>query len=201
MALRRRALAFDLIGVATFNTINKYHQALAQRLQEPPPPGYSKVSLQQLIRADRAVFLRASELTATLKRSAGGQLPLDSILSTILLDPSVAYHLLPLPLSSSSSAESAREGKRPGSDAGAMRGAKDPEIRQEARRSRSCQEDQFRSTQRAYVQASCIRPPKVTGFAGALICHVGAPMPKCARGLRLCAEPGCLKPHSLQQHS
>ena len=35
MALRRRALAFDLIGVATFNTINKYHQALAQRLQEP----------------------------------------------------------------------------------------------------------------------------------------------------------------------
>ena len=34
MALRRRALAFDLIGVASFNTINKYHQALAQRLQE-----------------------------------------------------------------------------------------------------------------------------------------------------------------------
>ena len=125
MALRRRALAFDLIGVASSNTINKYHQALAQRMQEPPPPGYSKVSLQQLIRADRAVFLRAAELTTTLKRNSGGQLPLDNILSAILLDPSVAYHLLPLPVSGSSSAETSKDGKRPGPDASAsQRGAK-----------------------------------------------------------------------------
>ena len=71
------------------------------------------------------MFLRASELTTTLKRSAGGQLPLDNILSTILLDPAVAYHLLPLPVSSSSGAESSKEGKRLGSDASAaQRGAK-----------------------------------------------------------------------------
>ena len=154
MALRRRALAFDLIGVATFNTINKYHQALAQRLQEPPPPSYSKVSLQQLIRADRAAFLRASELVTTLKRGAGGKLPLDTVLDTILLDPSVAYHLLPLPLSSSSSAEAAKEAKR--SSAPWIRPAqcKGPEVRKEARKSRSRKEDQLCCSQGAYWEAA-----------------------------------------------
>ena len=48
MAFRRRALAFDLAGVASFNVMNKYHQALAQRLQEAPASGYARVSVTQV---------------------------------------------------------------------------------------------------------------------------------------------------------
>ena len=204
MALRRRALAFDLLGVSTFNTINKYHQALAQRLQEPPPPGYSKVSLQQLIRADRAVFLRASELTTTLKRSAGGQLPLDNILSTILLDPSVAYHLLPLPVSSSSGAESSKEGKRPGSDASAaQRGAKLQRLGKKSGGSGASKKTNFAVPKE--LVGKLHQTPKghrlCWSFNLPCGCADAKPGGKCARGLHLCAEPGCLKPHSLQQHS
>ena len=36
-ALRRRALAFDLVGILSYDIANKYHQALIQRLQEAPP--------------------------------------------------------------------------------------------------------------------------------------------------------------------
>ena len=204
MALRRRALAFDLLGVSTFNTINKYHQALAQRLQEPPPPGYSKVSLQQLIRADRAVFLRASELTTTLKRSAGGQLPLDNILSTILLDPSVAYHLLPLPVSSSSGAESSKEGKRPGSDASAaQQGAKLQRLGKKSGGSGANKKTNFAVPKE--LVGKLHQTPKghrlCWSFNLPCGCADAKPGGKCARGLHLCAEPGCLKPHSLQQHS
>ena len=175
MALRRRALAFDLLAVSTFNTINKYHQALAQRLQEPPPPGYSKVSLQQLIRADRAVFLRASELTTTLKRSAGGQLPLDNILSTILLDPSVAYHLLPLPVSAPVQSRP-RKGRGLGqtlrqlSEVPSCRGlAKSPEVQVPIRRpTLQCPRSSW---------ANSIRPPRDIVCAGASTCRVVAPMP------------------------
>ena len=198
MALRRRALAFDLIGVASFNTINKYHQALAQRLQESPPPGYSKVSLQQIIRADRSVFLRASELTTTLKRSAGGQLLLDTILSTILLDPSVAYHLLPLPLSSSSNADS------PGSEAGGTpRGAKLQKFAKKPGGPGAVKKTNF-SVPKELI-GKLRQTPKghrlCWSFNLPCGCADAKPGGKCARGLHLCAEPGCLKPHSFQQHS
>ena len=204
MALRRRALAFDLIGVASFDTINKYHQALAQRLQEPPPPGYSKVSLQQLIRADRAVFLRASELTTTLKRQVGGRLPLDGILDTILLDPSVAYHLLPLPLSSSSSAEASKDGKRSNSDPGSsQRGAKIQKFAKRSGGSGAVKKTNFAVPKE--LVGKLHQTPKghrlCWSFNLPCGCSDAKPGGKCSRGLDLCAEPGCLKPHSLQQHS
>ena len=204
MALRRRALAFDLIGVASFNTINKYHQALAQRMQEPPPPGYSRVSLQQLIRADRAVFLRAAELTTTLKRNSGGQLPLDNILSTILLDPSVAYHLLPLPVSGSSSAEPSKDGKRPGPDASAsQRGAKHQKVGKKTGGPGAARKTSFAVPKE--LVGKLHQTPKghrlCWSFNLPCGCADAKPGGKCARGLHLCAEPGCLKPHSLQQHS
>ncbi|CAE7235620.1 unnamed protein product [Symbiodinium sp. CCMP2592] len=96
LALRRRALAFDLVGILSFDVANRYHQALVQRLRESPPPDYAKVSLAQVIRADRPAFLKMAEILTTLRRSGTGVLPLDSMLPNILLDPSVAYHLLPL---------------------------------------------------------------------------------------------------------
>ncbi|CAE7361739.1 unnamed protein product, partial [Symbiodinium sp. CCMP2456] len=103
MAMRRRALAYDLVGILTYDVANRYHQALVQRLQDAPPPGYARVSIAQVLRADRAAFLKLAETITTLRRSGGGALPLDVQLPNILLDPSVAYHLLPLPPGASSS--------------------------------------------------------------------------------------------------
>ncbi|CAE7873280.1 unnamed protein product, partial [Symbiodinium necroappetens] len=99
------ALAFDLVGILSYDVANRYHQALIQRLQEAPPPGYSKVSTAQVLRADRAAFLKIAENITSLRRSGTGVLPLDAQLPTILLDPSVTYHLLPLPAGASSSGQ------------------------------------------------------------------------------------------------
>ena len=38
-ALRRRALAFDLVGVVSYEIMNAYHAELLSHLQEDPPPG------------------------------------------------------------------------------------------------------------------------------------------------------------------
>ena len=59
-ALRRRALAFDLVGLCSYDTMNTYQSELVAHLQEQPPVGYSHVSLQQVLRADRAVFTHLS---------------------------------------------------------------------------------------------------------------------------------------------
>ncbi|CAE7241857.1 unnamed protein product [Symbiodinium sp. CCMP2592] len=94
LAMRRRALAFDLVGLMSFDVANRYHQALVQRLQEAPPPNYAKVSIAQVLRADRAAFLRLAELLPTLRRSGVGKLPLDEQLPNILLDPSATLQRL-----------------------------------------------------------------------------------------------------------
>ena len=50
---------------------------LIQRLQEVPPPGYSKISLVQVVRADRAAFTHIAETLKSLKRNPDGSKPLD----------------------------------------------------------------------------------------------------------------------------
>ena len=94
-AFNRRALAFDLAGAITYSVMAAYHADLLDHLHLPSPPGYSPVSVQQVLRADRAAFLCMSERLTTLKRNATGNLPLDTLLPSVLIQPTVAFHLLP----------------------------------------------------------------------------------------------------------
>ena len=94
-AFRRRALAFDLAGASAY-IMAAYHADLMDHLHLPAPPGYTPVSVHQVLRADRAAFLFMSEKMNTLKRSADGTLPLDVLMPRVLNQPAVAFHLLPL---------------------------------------------------------------------------------------------------------
>ena len=105
-AFKRRALAFDLAGAITYSVMAAYHADLLDHLHLPSPPGYSPVSVQQVLRADRAAFLYMSERLTTLKRNAVGELPLDTLLPGVLIQPTVAFHLLPLSGSASKASSS-----------------------------------------------------------------------------------------------
>ncbi|CAK9041188.1 Uncharacterized protein SCF082_LOCUS23837 [Durusdinium trenchii] len=69
-ALRRRALAFDLVGACSYEVMNRYHSELVQHLQEDPPPGYHPITVAQILRADRAAFLHIAERLTSLRRTA-----------------------------------------------------------------------------------------------------------------------------------
>ena len=96
-ALRRRALAFDLVKACDFHVMNAFHADLFDHLHQTPPLGYSSVSLAQLLRADRAAWVLIAERITTLKRDEQGKLPLEAELQQVLSHPSVTFHLLPLP--------------------------------------------------------------------------------------------------------
>ena len=100
-AMRRRALAFDLVKACSYHAMNSYHAELFDHLHLQAPPGYSQVSLAQLLRADRAAWLHIAEKITTLKRDEHGTLPLEDEISKVLAHPAVSFHLLPLPLKSS----------------------------------------------------------------------------------------------------
>ena len=105
-AFRRRALAFDLVGLCSYDVMNNYQSELVAHLQESPPPGYSHFSIQQLLRADRAAFTHLAERLQSLKTRADGTKPFQQQLETITAQPAVTFHLLPLPLHGGSKAAS-----------------------------------------------------------------------------------------------
>ena len=59
--MRRRALAADLAGLASFDSFNTWHEATVAEYLREPLPGYAKVSLAQLRCADTEVFRIAGE--------------------------------------------------------------------------------------------------------------------------------------------
>ena len=100
-ALHRRALAMDLVGLSTYARVQEWNSFLMNHLQQPVLAGYRSPTVQQLLHADRAAWVRLSELTpAGVRRKATGELPLDSLWADLQKDPRVVFHLLPLPDSS-----------------------------------------------------------------------------------------------------
>ena len=105
-AFERRALAFDVAGLASYTVVHKWHNRLFGLLAQPPAPGFAKISQAQLLRADRQSFVRMGEkANGSLKPDPAGVRPLDAIIEDLYNDVSVSYFLLPLPLSSHDSAK------------------------------------------------------------------------------------------------
>ena len=96
-AWTRRALACDLMQVTTFSSMEKWHRFLLSRLSLSPPPHFQPTNIEQLLRCDRAAWMRLSELVPSLKRDDAGRLPLDEAFEKMESDPQVLFHLLPMP--------------------------------------------------------------------------------------------------------
>ena len=95
-ALTRRALAFDLVGACSFNVMSKYNDFLISQMQETPPAGYSKITVQQVLQADCNAWQRLPEkLGSGVKVRADGVRPLDEEIPLLRADPKFAFHLLP----------------------------------------------------------------------------------------------------------
>ena len=85
----------NLVGFAN-------HEAWAGRLfvarYREPPPGYAKITVQQLLNADARLFVRLAELTrAGVQATAAGR-PLDLAWDQAMNDSTVMHLLQPMPV-------------------------------------------------------------------------------------------------------
>ena len=106
-ALTRRSLACDLMQVCTFREMERWHRHLLDQLQSPAPPGFKPPNMEQILRTDRAGWVKLAEKLTTLKRQPDGVLPLDKALGDLQSDPGVMFHLIPLPADKSAAAKPA----------------------------------------------------------------------------------------------
>ena len=98
--LRRRGIAYEFAQLISFTAHDKYVDALLRHLSLEPPPNYAHTSLTQILRADRQVFIYLCREVSEIRPDIAGKKPLDDALMTALRDYHTAFHLMPLPLSS-----------------------------------------------------------------------------------------------------
>eukprot|EP00439_Symbiodinium_sp_Y106_P076014 s3923_g15.t1 len=93
----RRALAMDLVGLATYATVQKWNERLFRIMSQEPPPEFQKVSRAQVLRADRQCFLELARVcNGNLKPDSTGVLPLDKEFEKLEFNSSIMYFLLPV---------------------------------------------------------------------------------------------------------
>ena len=100
-AFTRRALAYDLASVCTFQVMDLWTQTLFETWREAPPAGYCFVSMDQILAADRHLWQKVAEDTRSTSQVCGR---LHREVWSV--HPQVQFRFMPLPLAASSSSRS-----------------------------------------------------------------------------------------------
>lgn len=96
-ALRRRGIALAFADLLSWQVHERYLSVLFNHLRRDVPSGFNKVSLQQVLRADRAAWTKLIESSHPIRRDATGELPLDTALIQSLESYEVGFNVVPLP--------------------------------------------------------------------------------------------------------
>ena len=96
LALQRRGLAMDIALLLRFAVHEKLVEEMARAYLEHPPEGFTRVSLEQLQRADQMAFTLMAESTRDGIRPVGDKRPLDQALEDAINSPRFRMALLPL---------------------------------------------------------------------------------------------------------
>jgi len=114
-AFTKRSLAYDLANIASFEVLESWSQLLFDRIFQEPPTGYRHISTDQIIHADRKLWVKVAEATRSkvTGTTAEGIKNVDAALKELAHHPDVQFHTLPLPLKDSSQASSSNQRFQP----------------------------------------------------------------------------------------
>ena len=98
VAMQRRALAFDQFSLLPFEDMENWHNHIFELLQRTAPPGHGALSLDQILRADKQLWVTFGQLTSKgISRRGDGSYPIGDAMSLARSDPMVVAVLQPLP--------------------------------------------------------------------------------------------------------
>jgi len=231
LALRRRSLAADIAGLCSFEAMDAWTEVLKAAYLAPPPPGFSRVTLQQLKQADEELW----RLCAVSCRTGCGMPPGETRTSfekawkECMFDYGVRLRLQPSRSSSGSSSSTSSsfapapphargdgnqkllnqianmqsqienlKRKRDdmgssGSKGGGKGKSKKGGGKKQFRVKQAPKELQGKTLQTLSGDNICY----AFNLGG---CADAAPGERCPRGWHICAQPGCGKPHGMQQN-
>ncbi|CAE7816673.1 unnamed protein product [Symbiodinium sp. CCMP2456] len=81
--LQRRGLAFFMCGFLEWETHEKWVASLLRCLSADVPPGYSPISMQQILRADSELFLHLAREVKRVKPDSAGVMEMDVLMNRL----------------------------------------------------------------------------------------------------------------------
>ena len=96
LRINRISDAFSFARLISWDKHEAHVSSLFKYLTKPAQQGYRKVSLRQILRADKLAFAKMAEAGAEVRADASGTLPLDARISSVLQDYDLIVALLPL---------------------------------------------------------------------------------------------------------
>lgn len=193
---QRRALALDQAGLSSWAIQSKWITQMLTILNTPPPPGHAKVSMEQVIKADKQLWTVISQEfdTAITPGAANAAMTFDALSDRLRFDPRVTMHMLPLPIMSKSSQSS-------GGDASTSRN----QARPKAKASTTVKKAAKVGRKAARNKPEALAGMDTVTADGDRVCWAnnleggckaqllpGHKIPRCAKGLHICAH--CHKP-------
>ncbi|CAE7263534.1 unnamed protein product, partial [Symbiodinium sp. CCMP2456] len=93
-ALRRRGIAYTFSQSVSWGAYDRYVTRLFAHMHRDPPPSFNRISVSQIVEADRLVFTKLIELNIKPKQSADGEKPMDRALHVALESYEVSFALM-----------------------------------------------------------------------------------------------------------
>ncbi len=113
-AFLRRSLAYDMASIATFQVLDRWSQKLMEKMAEQPPSSYRHVTVEQVLQADKAIWIKAADASrSNLATATAGDKPFDAIFERLMDHPEVLCYIAPLPMSSAKSSPATDPPPRP----------------------------------------------------------------------------------------
>ena len=215
-ALQRRSIAFDQARLVEFTKFEEWTQVLLEAYTAEPPPGFYRVSLEQLHRADLEFFKGLMKDTRAGIRPTGGLQPIQAAVDNHKNSPSVMKHLQPLPKpagSRSNDKEDKDTNSKSSSDTAQVNRLK-RQLENLQGQIRNMKSKGGKNSGKGKTKTSFIKMP--AGLIGQNPvtedgeskcfdfnlkgCKLAAPGGRCVKGLHLCTRIGCDKPHSQKDH-
>ena len=185
-AWQRRSLAYDLAGLGTFIVLEAWVNKLFLALSRAVPAGYRPVGVQQLISADRALFIRAADnLVGMLAGPPGRDKPLDVQIKSLQDSPEIYQFMSPMPYA---------EGKRGADDQA-------PPSGRPAKRARTGKgkDKDGKGKGEITVPQGCdsktAEGKPICFYYNTTGCSLPCKKGRCRRGYHVCWKKGCQKNH------
>lgn len=226
-ALARRAVAFELANICTYETFATLTTRLLKEYMRVPLTKYNAVTLEQLENADRFVFAELASMTAGgLGVRPDGVFPVEESMAKILVCPEFQFLLMQMPGGSSSSSgnppkQAATGDKKRGSSRSRSRKRK---VTQQIEVNRLANiaagkgkpakgkskggkgKGSGKASQKGPFDASTEVGRMTDGSPICFAfntggCNLCAPGERCVKGFHVCWKIGCARPHSSHQHA
>ena len=100
--------------MASFEVMEGWSQLLFDRVCQDPPAGYKHISVEQIMVADRKLWVKVSEETrSNVTAMTNGRKNFDLAIEKFSHHPDVQFHMLPLPVGQSSTAAGSNQRFQP----------------------------------------------------------------------------------------